>query len=136
MSYLAIGYLDFHFIRSRGWSTIVVVYSSIICLVIPILSLLLFIQSLYSLSKLLVPCPLFAAFRTAAIGLIKHYCSDSEVKGLTKQLWFIIILSSKTYCSTCVLLQAAPVPMDVYMYIVMSCIMVMTELKGLTKKSS
>ena len=58
------------------------------------------------------------------------------MKGLTKQLWFVIILRSKTYCSTCVLLQAAPVPMYVYMYIVMSCITVRTELKGLTKKSS
>ena len=35
------------------------------------------------------------------------------------------------FCCVCLLLQAAPVP--IYMYIVMSCIMVRTELKGLTR---
>ena len=63
------------------------------------------------------------------------------MKGLTKQLWFIILLSSKTYCSTvcvCFFKQHLQQCMYMYMYIhvVMSCIMVRTELKGLTKNFS
>ena len=92
--------------------------------------------------SLLVSCPFFAAFSNNYTAVIRPNPNTLipmqrlEVKGLTKQLWFIILLRSKTYCSTvrvCFLQQQLTY---MYMYIVMSCIMVRTELKGLMKKSS
>ena len=61
---------------SLGNCTIYSTWCIMICLVIPILSLLLFIQSLYSLSKLqifylLVSCPFFAAFSNYYTAVIR-----------------------------------------------------------------
>ena len=66
----------------------------------------------------------------------------SEVKGLTKQLYFTGAKPVQIHCSTAHVLQPAPVPMYVHVHVHSYGLnslwlgLITSELKGLTKKSS
>ena len=92
-----------------------------ICLVIPILSLLLFIQSLYSLSKLLIYLSLvfFCCFYLTLEHLnTYHYnilleLANIRSKGLTKQLYLPLF----KFIVTLHVLRPEPVPIYIYVHI-------------------
>ena len=125
---------------SLGNCTIYSTWCIMICLVIPILSLLLFIQSLYSpflncnFFHLLVSCPFFVI--TLVIALSEHLNNtyhynillglvNIRSKGLTKQSWFIYFPGAKIFTFSVLLLQPAPIPL--YIHVLMACIMVRTD---------
>ena len=126
---------------SLGNCTIYSTWCIMICLVIPTLSLLLFIQSLYSLSRsqnfftcLLSFLAAFSNNYKAVIGLLQRLVIfRSERVNETIVVHYNSELNILFHC-VCYFKQHLYQCMYMYMYIVMSY--VRTELKGLTKKYS
>ena len=105
-----------------GNYTIYRTWCIMICLVIPILSLLLFIQSLSKL-QLLVSCPFFCCYLVITLDIehlnTYHYNGllglvSIRSKGLTKQLYFPGAKVIRVHRST----ASAPVPIYIHVHLV------------------
>ena len=129
---------------SLGNCTIYSTWCIMICLVILILSLLLFIQSPYSLSKLFIYLSLVLFLLLLVITLdIEHLNTHHyntllglRSKGLMKQLQFPGAKPIQLHCSTACASTSTCTDTCILIYIRSWLGLMTSEPKGLTKKSS